>query len=291
MSLRGHRLDVASIGALLHHRPRAVLRQNQRPARSADEHVLAGCVDGRIDVDPRQPHSLLRLRDIHRTVDRAAKRSVLETQQIGEHTIRNHDRRGFELDVAEHLPRLHHNVRSRADAAADHVVEVHVRVEDDGLQVHIQLVVQTRGIGENLLPLRQRQRLELGRKVGVGESERGGEWAAIRKVANLAYVGDAFDRLLVKFVRVGNRLFPQRLQVERVAEVVEAIALRLPSRVGSEHVAVVRPHQRDRPDDVHAERIEDAADLHDLVASPADDDVELNLADVGDGRRRVEISC
>ena len=40
---------------------------------------------------------------------------------------------------------------------------------------------------------------------------------------------------------------------------------------------------------MHAERIEDAADLNDLVSGPPDDDVQLHLAHVGDGCGRVEV--
>ena len=205
--LRRHRLHVAGIGALLDDRPRAVLRQNQRTARGAHEHALAGCVGGGIDVDPRQPHPLLRLRDVDRAVDRAAERSVLESQQIGKDPRRNQDRRRLELDVAEHLARLDDDVGSRADAAADHVVEMHVRVEDDGLQVHVERVVQARWRWRRPAATRaQRQPLELRRKVRVVEGERRREGTAVRKVANLAHVRDAFDRLVVKFVRLGNRL-------------------------------------------------------------------------------------
>src|SRR4030095_9953691 len=93
----------------------------------------------------------------------------------------NEERRGHELSLAEHLARLDDEVRSRADAAADHVVEVHVRVEDNSLKVRVEFVIQARGIREYLLPFRQRHRrkVECRRKVRVVELERGGERAAV----------------------------------------------------------------------------------------------------------------
>ena len=92
----------------------------------------AAGVLGRVDVYPADAHGLPGIRNIDNAIYRPTQRTVLEVQQFGKNMRGNKDGGGRDLDIAQHLSRLHFEIAIDRilDAAAGHTVKVHIGIEE-----------------------------------------------------------------------------------------------------------------------------------------------------------------